>query len=126
MPGEISFETSLDNGRLANIFLKHLNPAANSAAYGSSPEKLAAMQKEYAGQRTGFFTSNMAEAGAFLRTDSSQQLPNIQCFFLPYLVPEAPAESSQPIGHGRVGLFPSTCKRRDGPEDFFPPPADHE
>ncbi len=70
------------------------------SAYGSSPEQLAAMQKEYVEQRTGFFTSNMAEAGAFLRTDSSQQLPNIQCFFLPYLVPEAPAESSQPIGHG--------------------------
>jgi len=68
--------------------------------YGSSPEQLSAMQKQYAEQRTGFFTSNIAEAGAFLRTDSSQKLPNIQCFFLPYLLTDAPVESSQPNAHG--------------------------
>jgi choline dehydrogenase len=70
------------------------------SAYGATPEQLAALQNEYVTQRTGFLTSNIAEAGAFLRTDHGQKVPNLQCFFLPYLVPEAPVESSQPISHG--------------------------
>jgi choline dehydrogenase-like flavoprotein len=70
------------------------------SAYGATREQIAALQKEYLEQRKGFLTSNIAEAGAFLRTDATKQVPNIQCFFLPYLLPEAPVESSQPIGHG--------------------------
>jgi hypothetical protein len=51
--------------------------------YGATPEQLAAMQQEYAEQRTGFFTTKVAEAGAFLRTDPGQTIPNMQCFFYP-------------------------------------------
>jgi choline dehydrogenase-like flavoprotein len=70
------------------------------SAFGATPEQLAAVQKQYFEQKKGFLTSNIAEAGAFLRTDPTKKVPNIQCFFLPYLLPEAPVESSQPIGHG--------------------------
>jgi len=70
------------------------------SAYGATPEQLAALQKDYLEQRKGFLTSNIAEAGAFLCTDATKKVPNIQCFFLPYLLPEAPVESSQPTGHG--------------------------
>ena len=68
--------------------------------YGATPEQLAAMQQEYAEHRTGFLTTNVAEAGAFMRTDPGQAIPNIQCFFLPYLLTEAPLDSFQPYGHG--------------------------
>jgi choline dehydrogenase len=68
--------------------------------YGATPAQLAAMQKEYAEQRRGYLTTNVVEAGAFLRTDPSQDIPNIQCFFLPYLLTEAPNEAPQPCGHG--------------------------
>jgi choline dehydrogenase len=70
------------------------------SAYGAGAEQIAAMQKEYIEQRRGFLTSNIAEAGAFFKTEPSEPLPNIQCFFLPYLLPEAPVESVQPNGHG--------------------------
>jgi choline dehydrogenase len=73
--------------------------------YGATPEQLAAMQKEYAEQRTGFLTTNVAEAGGFLRTDPSQKVPNIQCFFLPYLLTEAPIEFTQPYAHGISAVF---------------------
>jgi choline dehydrogenase-like flavoprotein len=68
--------------------------------YGFTPEALAAVQQEYAEHRTGFLTTNVAESGAFLHTDASHDIPNIQCFFLPYLLTEAPIESFQPYGHG--------------------------
>src|SRR5262249_12473053 len=68
--------------------------------YGATSEQLAAMQREYAEHRTGFFTTNVAEAGAFLRTDPRRVIPNIQCFFLPYLLTEAPLDAFQPYGHG--------------------------
>ena len=68
--------------------------------YGATPEALAAMQQEYEEHKTGFLTTNVAEGGAFIRTDPSQDIPNIQCFFLPYLLTEAPIESFQPYGHG--------------------------
>ena len=35
-----------------------------------------------------------------MRTDPGQAIPNIQCFFLPYLLTEAPLEAFQPYGHG--------------------------
>jgi choline dehydrogenase len=70
------------------------------SAYGATPEQVAAMQQQYAEQRAGFLTSNVAEAGAFLRTEASQSIPDLQCFFLPYLIPNAPVEASQPCGHG--------------------------
>jgi len=53
------------------------------SAYGATPEQLAAMQQQYSEQRAGFLTSNVAEAGAFLRTDASRAIPDLQCFFLP-------------------------------------------
>jgi choline dehydrogenase-like flavoprotein len=68
--------------------------------YGATPEQLAAMQREYVAHRSGFLTSNVAEAGAFLRTDPARAVSNIQCFFLPYLLTEAPLESFQPYAHG--------------------------
>jgi choline dehydrogenase len=75
--------------------------------YGATPEQLAAMQQEYAEHRTGFLTTNVAEAGAFIWTDPGQAIPNIQCFFLPYLLTEAPLESFQPYGHGISMVFGS-------------------
>lgn len=68
--------------------------------YGATPEVIAAMQKEYQEHRTGFLTSNVVEAGAFIRTDPSSVASNIQLFFLPYLMTEAPIDSFQPYGHG--------------------------
>ena len=68
--------------------------------YGATAEQLAAMQKEYAEQRRGYLTTNVVEAGAFLRTEASREIPDIQCFFLPYLLTEAPSEAPQPCGHG--------------------------
>ncbi len=68
--------------------------------YGATPEQLAAMQQQYSEHRAGFLTSNIAEAGAFLRTDHAQPIPDLQCFFLPYLLPEAPVEATQSYAHG--------------------------
>ena len=73
--------------------------------YGATPEQLGTMLQEYADHRTGFFTSNVAEAGAFMRTAPGQVIPSIQCFFLPYLMTEAPLESFQPYGHGVTLAF---------------------
>jgi hypothetical protein len=52
-------------------------------ACGHPEEGLTALAQEYAEQRTGFFTTNVAEAGAFLRIDPGQTIPNMQCFFYP-------------------------------------------
>src|ERR1041385_3825736 len=73
--------------------------------YGTPPEQVAALQKEYAEQRTGFYTSNIAEAGAFLRTNPADPVPDIQAFFLPYLLTESPIVFSQPYAHGISGAF---------------------
>ena len=62
-------------------------------SFAATPEQLAAMQKEYAEHRRGYLTTNVVEAGAFLRTDASREIPDIQCFFLPYLLTEAPSEA---------------------------------
>jgi choline dehydrogenase len=68
--------------------------------YGATLEEQAALQQHYAEHRAGFLTSNIAEAGAFLRSSPSEPAPDIQSFFLPYLIPDAPVEASQPYGHG--------------------------
>lgn len=68
--------------------------------YGATAEQLAAVQTEYEATGQGLFTSNIAEAGAFLRTDGSDGPPNLQGFFLPYCLTEAPLEAFQPNCHG--------------------------
>ncbi len=68
--------------------------------YGATLEQLAAVQAEYETKRQGFFTSNVAEAGGFLKTDPTLVKPNLQAFFLPYCLTEAPIEAFQPYCHG--------------------------
>jgi choline dehydrogenase len=68
--------------------------------YGATPEMLAAAQAEYEASGQGVLSSNIAEAGAFLRTDGRQPTPNIQAFFLPYCLTESPSEAFQPYCHG--------------------------
>jgi choline dehydrogenase len=46
------------------------------------------------------FSSNIAEAGAFLRTGPEHATPNIQGFFLPYCLTESPLDAFQPYCHG--------------------------
>ena len=73
--------------------------------YGATPEMLAALQAEYETTRQGFFTSNVAEAGAFLSTDTRVDKPNLQGFFLPYCLTDAPSEAPQPDCHGITFAF---------------------
>jgi choline dehydrogenase len=73
--------------------------------YGATAEQLAAIQAQYEQTRQGFFTSNVAEAGAFLRTDASFEAPNLQCFFLPYCLTDAPSEAFRPNCHGITYFF---------------------
>lgn len=47
---------------------------------------------DYIVKRDGFLTSNVAESGAFLKSDSLQERPNIQLHFLPLLL----------LDHGRT------------------------
>jgi choline dehydrogenase-like flavoprotein len=68
--------------------------------YGAPPEVLAALQAEFETTRQGVFTSNVAEAGAFLKTEPALARPNLQGFFLPYCLTEAPTEAFQPYCHG--------------------------
>jgi choline dehydrogenase-like flavoprotein len=68
--------------------------------YGATPEQLAAVQAEYEVTRQGLFTSNIAEAGAFLTTAGRSGPPNLQGFFLPYCLTESPSEAFQPYCHG--------------------------
>jgi choline dehydrogenase len=68
--------------------------------FGATAEQLAAAQAEFEARRQGPLTSNVAEAGAFLRTDSRRDTPNLQGFFLPYCMTEAPLEAFQPYCHG--------------------------
>jgi choline dehydrogenase len=73
--------------------------------YGATPEQLAAVQAEYEATGQGLFTSNIAEAGAFLRTGGSSGPPDLQGFFLPYCLTEAPLEAFQPYCHGITVAF---------------------
>ena len=73
--------------------------------YGATPEQLAAVQAEYEASRQGLFTSNIAEAGAFLRTGDGDGPPELQGFFLPYCVTESPLEAFQPYCHGITFVF---------------------
>ena len=73
--------------------------------YGATPEQLAAVQAEYEATRQGLFTSNIAEAGAFLRTEGSGGPPNLQGFFLPYCLTESPLDAFQPYCHGITFAF---------------------
>jgi len=68
--------------------------------YGATPEQLVAVQAEYETTRQGLFTSNIAEAGAFLQTEGSTGPPNLQGFFLPYCLTESPLDAFQPYCHG--------------------------
>jgi choline dehydrogenase len=68
--------------------------------YGATAEQLAQVQAEYETTRQGLFTSNIAEAGAFLRTRGAEGPPNLQGFFLPYCLTESPIEAFQPYCHG--------------------------
>jgi len=73
--------------------------------YGATPEQLAQVQAEYEATRQGLFTSNIAEAGAFLRTGRTDGPPELQGFFLPYCLTEAPIEAFQPYCHGITFVF---------------------
>jgi choline dehydrogenase len=73
--------------------------------YGATPEQLAAVQTEYEATGQGLFSSNIAEAGAFLSTPGSSGPPNLQGFFLPYCTTEAPLEAFQPYCHGITFAF---------------------
>lgn len=68
--------------------------------YGATPEVLAALLAEYEINRQGLFTSNVAEAGGFFTTDASAGRPDLQAFFLPYCMTEAPGDAFQPTCHG--------------------------
>ncbi len=68
--------------------------------YGATPEQLATVQAEYETTRQGLFTSNIAEAGAFLRPAGRSGPSNLQGFFLPYCLTESPIEAFQPYCHG--------------------------
>jgi len=68
--------------------------------FGATLEQVAALQALWEAGREGLLTSNVAEAGAFLTTDSSHRQPNLQGFFLPYCLTENPAEAFQPQCHG--------------------------
>jgi len=73
--------------------------------YGAPPEALAAMQAEFESKRQGFLTSNVAEAGAFLKTDPALARPNLQGFFLPYCLTESVIDAFQPYCHGVSFVF---------------------
>ena len=73
--------------------------------YGATAEQLAAVQAEYEATRQGLFSSNIAEAGAFLRTGGVDGPPNLQGFFLPYCLTESPSEAFQPYCHGITFVF---------------------
>ena len=73
--------------------------------YGATPEQLAVVQTEYEATGQGLFSSNIAEAGAFLSTPGSSGPPNLQGFFLPYCITEAPLEAFQPYCHGITVAF---------------------
>ena len=77
---------------------------APMSLYGAPPELLAAAQAEYEATHQGIFSSNIAEAGAFLTTDGSRT-PNLQGFFLPYCLTESPSEAPQPYCHGITFVF---------------------
>jgi choline dehydrogenase len=68
--------------------------------YGATAEQLAAMQAEYEVTGQGLLASNIAEAGAFLRTEGGAGPPDLQGFFLPYCLTEAPLDAFQPYCHG--------------------------
>jgi choline dehydrogenase len=68
--------------------------------YGATPEQLAAVQAEYEATGQGLLTSNIAEAGAFLRTAGGDGPPDLQGFFLPYCLTESPLDAFQPTCHG--------------------------
>jgi choline dehydrogenase-like flavoprotein len=72
--------------------------------YGAPPELLAAAQAEFEATHQGIFTSNIAEAGAFLTTDGGA-VPDLQGFFLPYCLTESPIEAPQPYCHGITFAF---------------------
>ena len=73
--------------------------------YGATPELLAEIQAEFETRRQGLFTSNIAEAGAFLRLGAGRGRPELQGFFLPYCLTEAPNEAFQPYCHGVSFVF---------------------
>jgi len=73
--------------------------------YGTSERQLAQMQKEYVENKTGFLTSNIAEVGGFMTIDAANETPDIQYFFLPYLLNDAPIDSFQPHTHGISIVF---------------------
>ena len=73
--------------------------------YGTTPEMLAAAQAEYEERRQGSLASNIAEAGAFLTTEPGLARPDLQGFFLPYCLTEAPLEAFQPYCHGITFAF---------------------
>jgi len=73
--------------------------------YGVTPELRQMVQELYDRSRQGPLTSNVAETGAFLKTDPSMARANLQGFFVPYLLTEAPSESWRPTSHGVTYAF---------------------
>jgi choline dehydrogenase len=68
--------------------------------FGTTPEQLGALQAQYAEKREGLFTSNIAEAGAFVRTNTRFDTPNLQLYFLPHCLTDSPQDAFQPNRHG--------------------------
>jgi len=68
--------------------------------FGATQEQLAEFRRQFAEEKAGPLTSNVAEAGAFVRTDPGLEMPNLQYIFLPYLHTDNPAEVFQPVAHG--------------------------
>lgn len=79
--------------------------------HGATPQMLAAAQQAFETQRAGPLTSNIAEAGAFVRMDGAAQAPEVQYIFLPYLVNDNYTEVFQPCQHG-VTLALYVCRPR--------------
>lgn len=64
------------------------------------PEEMkAAALREYESTKTGALCSNFLEAGAFVKSEPSEEYPGLQLFFLMTLAPEYP-EAGPPDRHG--------------------------
>jgi choline dehydrogenase len=73
--------------------------------YGASAEMQQMAMDAWHQHRAGPLTSNVAEAGAFVRTDAALPAPNVQFLFLPYHMPDNYDEAFQPDRHGITLVF---------------------
>ncbi len=73
--------------------------------FGATPEMTQLAMQAWEQHRAGPLTSNVAEAGAFIRSDSGSDRPDLQYLFLPYSVPDTHAAMFQPERHGVTLVF---------------------